>query len=119
MAKKELTAKELKEKLFMKKKNAVLRMTDEELKKCDLFCEGYEQFLDKGKTEREAAAFIEAAARAKGFVPFDKKKTYKANAPLLVSMCRTTFLSVKCLISEESSQKNFLLLKILRNWSGV
>ena len=78
MAKKELTAKELKEKLFMKKKNAVLRMTDEELKKCDLFCEGYKQFLDKGKTEREAAAFIEAAARAKGFVPFDKKKTYKA-----------------------------------------
>ena len=78
MAKKELTAKELKEKLFMKKKNAVLRMTDEELKKCDLFCEGYKQFLDKGKTEREAAAIIEAAARAKGFVPFDKKKTYKA-----------------------------------------
>lgn len=78
MAKKETSAKDLKEKLFMKKQHAVLRMTDAELKKCDAFCEGYKQFLDAGKTEREAAAFIEKAARAKGFVPFDKKKTYKA-----------------------------------------
>lgn len=78
MSKKELTAKELKEKLFMNKKNAALIMSAEELKKCDKFCEGYKTFLDKGKTEREAAAFIKKAAEAKGFVPFDKKKTYKA-----------------------------------------
>ena len=105
--------------LFYDKKTGWDRMSDDDRRAMHTYAEGYKQFLDKGKTEREAAAFIEAAARAKGFVPFDKKKTYKANAPSLVSMCRTTFLSVKCLISEESSQKNFLLLKILRNWSGV
>lgn len=76
MAKNE-TAKQLKEKLFLRKKNAALIMSDAELKKCDKFCEGYKKFLDAGKTEREAAAFIEREAAAKGFVPFDPKKSYK------------------------------------------
>lgn len=78
MAKKETTAKELKEQLFLQKKNAYLRMSDAEIKKCDKFCEGYKAFLDAAKTEREAADFIEREAKAKGFVPFDKNKTYKA-----------------------------------------
>ena len=78
MAKNETTAKELKEKLFLTKKNAVMRMDDAELKKCDKFCEGYKKFLDAGKTEREAVVFIKKEAEAKGFVPFDGKKTYKA-----------------------------------------
>lgn len=71
-------AKELKEKLFMQKKNAYLRMTDAEIKKCDKLCEGYKKFLDASKTEREATAFIEAEAKKAGFVPFDKSKKYKA-----------------------------------------
>ena len=59
MAKSEkLTVKELKEKLLADKKNAVLRMSEEELKKCDKFCEGYKAFLDIAKTEREASAEI-------------------------------------------------------------
>ena len=76
MAKNE-TSKDLKERLFLKKKNAALIMSDAELKKCDKFCEGYKKFLDAGKTEREAAAFIEREAAAKGFVPFDPQKKYK------------------------------------------
>lgn len=79
MAKKEtITAKELKEQLFLQKKNAYLRMSDAEIKKCDKFCEGYKAFLDAAKTEREATVFIEREAKTKGFVPFDKNKTYKA-----------------------------------------
>ncbi len=70
--------KELKEKLFMKKENAAKIMSDEELKKCDDFCEGYKRFLDLGKTEREAAAFIKREAIAKGYVEFDRKASYKA-----------------------------------------
>lgn len=71
-------AKELKEKLFLEKKNAFLRMSDEEIEKCQKFCEGYKAFLDAGKTEREAAAFIENKAKAAGFSEFDKTKQYKA-----------------------------------------
>lgn len=79
MAKKtENTAKALKEKLFYQKKNAYLRMTDADVKKCDKFCEGYKAFLNSCKTEREATAFVEAEAKKAGFVPFDKNKTYKA-----------------------------------------
>ncbi|MDE7228966.1 MAG: aminopeptidase, partial [Oscillospiraceae bacterium] len=72
------TAKELKEKLFLKRDNAFQRMSDAEIKKCDKFCEGYKMFLDKAKTEREAVVFIEREAKKCGFVPFDKSKTYKA-----------------------------------------
>ena len=71
-------AKQLKEKLFLKKQNAFQRMTDAEIKKCDKFCEGYKTFLDKAKTEREAVVFIKHEAETNGFVPFDKTKKYKA-----------------------------------------
>lgn len=71
-------SKELKDKLFLSKKNAALIMSEQELKKCDKFCEGYKTFLDAAKTEREAVAFIEKEACARGFVPFDKRKSYKA-----------------------------------------
>lgn len=79
MAKKnETTAKELKEKLFNRKKNAYLRMPDTEIRKCDKFCEGYKSFLNKCKTEREVTAFVEEEAKKAGFQPFDKNKPYKA-----------------------------------------
>lgn len=78
MAKQESGAKALKEKLFIGKKNAVQRMSAAELKKCDKFCEGYKKFLDIAKTEREAAVYIENEARTRGFVPFERGKTYKA-----------------------------------------
>ena len=71
-------AKELKEKLFMQKKNAALIMSDSDLKACDKFCEGYKDFLDRCKTEREATAFIKKQAESSGFVPFEKRKAHKA-----------------------------------------
>ena len=36
----------------------------------DSFCEGYKSFLDRGKTEREAADAAEAICAEAGFVPF-------------------------------------------------
>lgn len=71
------TVKELKEKLLQKKKNAILRMDDAELKACDKFCEDYKRFLDAAKTEREASAEIVKMAKAHGFVEFDQKAHYK------------------------------------------
>ena len=44
--------KELKKKLFYKKENGVDFMSEEELKACDEFCEGYKKFLFENKTER-------------------------------------------------------------------
>ena len=80
MAKKEkkTDANELKEKLFLKRKNTGLEMSESETAKADKFCEGYKAFLDTGKTEREACAESVRLAEAAGFVPFDKSAKYKA-----------------------------------------
>ena len=73
-----MSAKDLQEKLFMKPKNGLLRMSDEEIKKADDFCEEYKAYLNSGKTEREACTLAIKIAEEKGFVPFDKNGSYKA-----------------------------------------
>ncbi len=73
-----MVAKELKEKLFLKRKNTYAEMTDEEICKADEFCEGYKAFLDAGKTEREACAEAVRIAECNGFKPFVKGTRYNA-----------------------------------------
>ena len=80
MSEKEKTQAELlAEKLLSNKKNAVLRMTDEQIAEADAFCEGYKAFLDTAKTEREAVIETVKQAEAKGFRPFEKGKKYQPN----------------------------------------
>ena len=57
---------ELKEKLFYNPKHASEIISADETEVADSFCEGYKSFLDKSKTEREAAAEIIALAKADG-----------------------------------------------------
>ena len=73
---KEKTAEALKEKLFMKRKNAASVMTETEIAKADKYCEDYKRFLDNAKTEREACAQAEKSAVKAGFVPFDRNASY-------------------------------------------
>lgn len=65
-------AQELKKLLFNDKQNGVDFMSDDELKACDDFCEGYKKFLFENKTEREFAKSALALAQANGFKEFDK-----------------------------------------------
>ena len=91
----EKSAKELKELLFDKKQNGVDFLSDDELKVCDGFCEGYKEFLFKCKTEREAAAYAEARAIAAGFKPFNEfgeplkagEKVYVMNRGKSIMLC--------------------------------
>ena len=78
MSQEKSQAELLKEELFFEKKHFNNQMSEEELAKADAFCEGYKDFLAKGKTERECVDYMIEAAEAKGFVAFDNKKTYKA-----------------------------------------
>lgn len=96
MAKKETQeTKDLKERLFMQKKNAYLRMSDAEIKKMNKFCENYKQFLDVAKTEREATTFIRKAAEEHGFVPFNKNNTYKTGDKVyLVNREKSVILAI-------------------------
>lgn len=78
MSEKKTDAKELAEKLFYKPVNAGEELGKKELKKADGFCEGYMNFLQTAKTEREVVEYTVEAAKSAGFVPFDPEKTYSA-----------------------------------------
>ena len=91
----EQSAKELKKLLFNDKQNGVDFMSEDELKICDDFCEGYKAFLGECKTEREVAAWAEQTAKAAGFVKFDEfgaplragDKVYYANRGKSLILC--------------------------------
>lgn len=75
---KQSESKLLKDKLFSSKKHAGLLMDKDEMKKCFDYCEEYKDFLGQAKIERQAAKFTVEAAKAHGYVPFEKGKKYKA-----------------------------------------
>lgn len=68
----------LQEKLFTQRKNGLLKLSEQEVKDVDSFCEGYKKFLDFGKTEREAVTYSIDLAKANGFTEYDPKKKYSA-----------------------------------------
>ena len=77
MDEKKSAAKELKDKLFMQRKNGWFRLQDGEDSLIDSFAEGYKNFLDNAKTEREAVICASAMLEANGFVKYEKGKSYK------------------------------------------
>ncbi len=95
--------KQLKEMLFNDKKNGIDFMSDEEIKECDAFCDGYKEFLSTCKTEREVAAWVEDIAQANGFQRFDEfgdtpeagDKVYYMNRGKSVILCVKGKRSIK------------------------
>ena len=71
-------AKILREKLFYEKKNGLLKVDDATVDSMQKYCEGYKNYLDAAKTEREAVAKAIALAEEKGFVPFVIGNKYNA-----------------------------------------
>jgi aspartyl aminopeptidase len=78
-------SKELKEKLFIQRKNTAKIFTDAEQKKADKFCEDYKSFLDLAKTEREAVEYAVSALESAGFAAFEAAKKYKAGDKIYVN----------------------------------
>ncbi len=85
MEKEKSAAELLSEKLTFKKEHFSKAMSDEEILRADEFCEGYKDFLQEGKTERECVEYVLEKAAAKGFTEFDKTKTYKAGDKVYVN----------------------------------
>ncbi len=63
-------AKQKKEALFSQSKHAGIRMDEAALSACSDFCEGYKDFLDKAKTEREAVNYMVSRLDAEGYKTF-------------------------------------------------
>lgn len=68
----------LKKKLMSEKKNGIDKVSEDFMKKASEYCEGYKDFMRKGKIEREAVLYFENMAKDNGFSKFDKEKTYAA-----------------------------------------
>ena len=67
---------EMKEKLFYKRENVNLKLSDELLKQAREYCEQYKEFLNCSKTERKACEYAQMLAKEKGFELFSKDKKY-------------------------------------------
>lgn len=81
----ELTAEQLKDRLYYKRKNGRLVSSKETLNKADEYCEGYKSFLNKAKTEREAVKAATQMAKANGFSEFCRGKAYKAGDKVYIN----------------------------------
>ena len=69
-------AKALAKELLVDRTHGSTRVCQEEMKKSQRFCEGYKEFLNAAKTERESVTFAVEAAEKAGFVPFDPAAKY-------------------------------------------
>ncbi len=78
-------ASQLKEELFLNRRNGALVISDDEIKKADDFCEGYKKYLDAGKTERECVKEAIRLAIAEGFTEYDPSKKYSAGDKVYVN----------------------------------
>ena len=75
--------KELKEKLCYKKQNGF--MTDFDMAVVNDFCDGYMNFLSKGKTERLCVKEAVELAKKAGFTEFSADKKYSAGDKVYVN----------------------------------
>lgn len=71
-------AKELKEKLFLQRKNGYNRIESDEEKVVFSFADEYKSFLDVAKTEREAVVYAVKELEKNGFVEYRKGMELKA-----------------------------------------
>ena len=75
-------SEELKKKLFYTAPNAAQKMTAAEIETADTFCEGYKDFLDAAKTEREAVKKAVELAELNGFKPYVEGSRYRAGSKI-------------------------------------
>ena len=74
--------KQLREALGYNKKNGYDRLLPGEQEAMETYCEGYKQFLDAGKTERECVDRTIALAEAAGFRPYVRGMEVKSGDKL-------------------------------------
>lgn len=79
------TTDELKEQLFYKRKNGRLIADDETLSKAQDYCEGYKDFLNSAKTEREAVKTAVKMAEENGFQKFQYGRKYSAGDKVYIN----------------------------------
>ena len=81
--------------LLTSDKNGYERITDEVKKDIFSFCEGYKEFLNECKTERECTLWVEQKAKAAGFKSFSEYEELKPGDKFYVKNTdKSVFLAV-------------------------
>lgn len=81
----EKTKEEFKERrkaIMSESKHGVYRLSDEELKECDDFCEDYKKFLAESKIEREFVINAVELLEKNGFVPYKRGMKLEAGTKI-------------------------------------
>ena len=81
----ETVSEKLKKELFSNPENGRKTASEEVLKEADSYAEGYKDFLDRAKTEREAVETAIELAKNNGFAEFDRNKKYKAGDKIFIN----------------------------------
>ena len=68
-------SEDIRDELLNERKNGYDRVSKEDVIAAEEFCAGYKDFLDRAKTEREAAGAAEAILEAAGFVRYERGMT--------------------------------------------
>jgi aspartyl aminopeptidase len=101
-------SKELKEQLFIQRKNTAKIFTEAEQKKADSFCEGYRCFLDLAKTEREAVEWAVDELEKAGFSLYQAGTKYKAGDKIYINNRGKSIIAA--IIGKENLDKGVNLL---------
>jgi aspartyl aminopeptidase len=95
MEEKNTQAEQLREALLYKKTNGYDRISAQEKEEIDSYCEGYKQYLDQGKTERDAVEVSIALAEEYGFRPYVRGMELKAGDKIYKNNCgKELFLAI-------------------------
>ena len=94
--------------LIKETKNAYDYMNKEELKKASDFCEGYKDFLNKGKLERYVVSNAVETAKSKGFKEFEYNKKYSAGDKIY--MVQKNKAAIFAIIGEEPIEEGFKII---------
>ncbi len=96
-------AEKLKDELFLKKQNGIIKSDDAVLLLADEFCEGYKKFLNNAKTERMAVDTVIKMVQDAGFTEYEEGKTYVSGNRYFVNN-RGKALALVC-VGKETADK--------------
>ena len=91
----------MREKLFYEPKQGFEVYDEDRIKKAYDFCEGYKQYLDNGKTEREAAAETVGILKENGFTEYVFGKKYNPGDGVYLNNCGKYIIAAR--IGENSA----------------
>ncbi len=95
----------LKEKLFLEKKDAYSDIKESKVKEIYSYSQGYKDFLDEAKTEREAVKYAVKYVKEHGFCEFEYGKKYKPGDKIYLNNRGKAIYLVT--IGKESLEKGF------------